>query len=474
MRPARLLRTATFRLALAYAGLFAASVAVLFLIIYWTMSAYGRAQLRGAILAEVAELKDEAVDDEPQQLRRAIEARLQDGRRPSYYLLQDPSGQRLAGNVPPLSPSPGWRRLPFADTGAEKVAEDTEEDSRLLGFATLTAGGDYLFVGEDTHDLDELQELIIRAFGWAGAVTIVLALGGGLIMSWAFLHRVEAINETTRAIIDGDLDGRVPIGSGGDEFDRLALNINSMLDRLRALMEGLRQVSDDIAHDLRTPLSRLRQKLEGARFRSRSVADYETAVDEAIAETDVILTTFAALLRIAQIEAGSRRAGFADVDLSAVFDAVAEAYAPVAEDHGQVIAALIAPGLSVRGDRQLLTQMLANLVENAIHHTPAGTRIELRLRDGPEGPLGLVADDGPGIPADAREQVFKRFFRLERSRTMPGSGLGLSLVAAVADLHRVKVELRDHGPGLKVSLVFARREEIGIRAPQRAPFGSAF
>ncbi len=455
MRPARLLRTATFRLALAYAGLFAASVAILFLIIYWTMSAYGMAQLRTSILTEVTGLKEEAAGGEPQQLRRAIEVRLRDGRRPSFYLLQDPDGRPLAGNLPALSPSPGWRKLPFPEADGEKVAD---EDSRLLGFATLTASGDYLFVGENTHDLVELQELIVGAFVWAGAVTVVFALGGGLIMSWAFLHRVEAINETTRAIIEGNLDGRVPVGTGGDEFDRLALNINSMLDRLRALMEGLRQVSDDIAHDLRTPLSRLRQKLEGARLRSRSVADYEAAVDEAITETDAILTTFAALLRIAQIEAGSRRAGFADIDLSAVFEAVAEAYAPVAEDRGQSIAIEIAPGLSARGDRQLLTQMLANLVENAINHAPAGAQIELQLRNGVEGPVAVVADDGPGIPADARDLVFKRFFRLEHSRTTPGSGLGLALVAAVANLHRLKIELRDNAPGLKVCLRFGAGE----------------
>jgi signal transduction histidine kinase len=395
VRPARLLRTATFRLAVVYAGLFGASVAVLFTIIYWTMTGYVTSQLRTAIRADVTTLIDEAQSEEPEHLLRAVEQLLQPAdRRQSYYLLQDAKGSRLAGNLPVSSPLPGWRELPVPE--ADK--EEDSEDRRLLGFGTLTAGGEYLFVGQDTHDLEELRELIVRAFGWAGAVTVVLALGGGLVMSWAFLRRVEAINATTHDIIEGNLAERVPIGASGDEFDRLARNINSMLDRLQALMEGLRQVSNDIAHDLRTPLARLRQKLEGARLRSRSVVEYETAVDEAIAEADAILTTFAALLRIAQIEAGSRRAGFAEVDLSAVFDAVAEAYGPVAEDRGQVLAMRITPGLSVRGDRQLLTQMLANLVENAIHHTPPATRIELGLESGTQGPLGVVADDGPGIP----------------------------------------------------------------------------
>lgn len=452
VRPARLLRTATFRFALAYAGLFGGSVAVLFLIIYWTINGYVTSQLRTTIYAEATALIEEARDNDLKHVQLAIEQLLQGADRTgSYYLLQDAGDRRLAGNLPVARPLLGWQLLPVPDTAAD---EDNENDP-VLGFGTLIGGGVYLFVGQDTHDVTELRELVIRAFGWAGAVTIVLALGGGLVMSWGFSRRIEAINATAQAIIEGDLDGRVPVSARSDEFDRLARNINNMLHRLQTLMAGLRQVSDDIAHDLRTPLSRLRQKLEGARLRSRSIAQYESAVDEAIAEADAILVTFAALLRIAQIEAGSRRAGFTDVDLSAVFDAVAEAYGPVAEDRGQVLASRITPGICVRGDRQLLTQMLANLVENAIHHTPAGTHIELELGTGVDGPRAIVADNGPGVPAEAHDKVFRRFFRLEHSRTTSGSGLGLSLVAAVADLHGIRVELGDNGPGLKVQLTFA-------------------
>jgi signal transduction histidine kinase len=460
VRPSRLLRTATFRLALAYAGLFGASVAVLFSIIYWTMNGYATSQFRAAVRTETESLIDEAGGPWRDNLRRAVERRLREGgQKGSFYLLQDARGRWLAGNLPATSRLlPGWRELAVPDveeaTDGESVFEDRGQHDRLLGFATITRGGDYLFVGKDAHDLTELRELIVRTFGWAGAVTVVLAVGGGVVMSWAFLHRVEAINATTRAIIEGDLGGRVPVRASDDEFDRLARNINSMLDRVQGLMERVHQVSNDIAHDLRTPLARLRQKLEGARLRSGSVAEYDTAVDEAIVEADGILATFAALLRIAQIEAGSRRAGFADVDLSAAFAAVAEAFAPVAEDGGQLFTARIAPDVCVRGDRQLLTQMLVNLVENALRHTPPGAHIELALRATDEGPVGIIADTGPGIPAEAREKVFRRFFRLEQSRTSPGSGLGLSLVAAVADLHGIRIELGDNRPGLKVTLTF--------------------
>ena len=204
-----------------------------------------------------------------------------------------------------------------------------------------------------------------------------------------------------------------------------------------------------------TGMSHLRQRLEGVRLKARRIEEDETAVDQAITDTDAILRTFAALLRIAQIEAGTRKAAFSSVDLSRIFQSIADAYGAVAEDQGQTLAVAIEPGLRTWGDRELLTQMLANLVENAIRHTPEGTRITLVLEHGTTGPVGIVADNGPGIPADAREMVFRRFFRLERSRSTIGSGFGLSLVAAVADIHGIAIKLADNDPGLKVLLDFA-------------------
>jgi len=241
-------------------------------------------------------------------------------------------------------------------------------------------------------------------------------------------------------------------------------NLNEMLDRIQLLMDGLRQVSNDIAHDLRTPLTRLRQKLDMARTKATTVADYEVAVEKAIAETDEILDTFGALLRIAEIEAGTRRAAFAAIDLSNVLQTIVETYTAVAEDQQHVLLSHIADGLTVKGDRQLLTQMIANVVENALRHTPAGTRIEIELTGPPAAPVCTISDDGQGIPESERRKVLQRFYRLDSSRATPGSGLGLSLVAAVAELHRITVEIDDNEPGLRLIFRFPNAEFLGNRA----------
>lgn len=451
----RVLRTATFRLALLYAVLFGVSAVVLFATVYWSMTGYATQQIRVAVEVEVASLVDNARNKGIEHLAQIIEERLSGPeRRSSYYLLLDATGQQIAGNIPTVAPTAGWREFGAAESdGGDEGKED--EDHTILGFGLPLPQGGFLLVGHDTEPLRELRELIIRAFAWAGGVTVGLALFGGATLSLGFLRRIEAFNRTSGRIIEGDLTERVPMRGSDDEFDRLARNINRMLDRIQELMEGLRQVSSDIAHDLRTPLAHLRQGIETARRQARSVAEYEEAFDQAITETDGILATFGALLRIAQIEAGTRRAGFATVDLSAVFDTIVETYTAVAEDHGQTLSGRIAPGVTIRGDRELLTQLLANLVDNAIRHTPAGTMIEVSLDVEQYHPAGVVADTGPGVPADAREKVFRRFYRLDRSRTTTGSGLGLSLVAAVAELHGIAITLADNAPGLRVALDFA-------------------
>lgn len=456
MRRIRLLRSTSFRLAALYAGLFGASVLILIGVTYWIVSDALREQLTAAIDGEIATLTEYYRADGPDRAAEAIRRRLASRlRSTTVYLLQDARGNKLAGNLPATKPVIGWVELP-AEAGGDE-GDGTERDGhRLVGRGLTLPDGGFLLVGEDAFHLVETQEAILRAFGWGLGVTIVLAVIGGAVLSAGFLRRIDAINRTARAIIDGKLDDRVPARGTNDELDQLALNFNEMLDRMQALMESLRQVSSDIAHDLRTPLSRLRQRLEGARASARTVEAYEAAVDQAIAETDSILSTFAALLRIAQIEAGTRRTAFAIVDLTEVFQRVADAYAAVAEDHGQTLKASIASGLMIRGDRELLVQMLANLIENAIRHTSRGTIIALDLEVRADGIVGSVSDDGPGIPAEARAKVFQRFYRLEASRTAPGSGLGLALVAAVAELHRIRIELEDNQPGLRVALHFPK------------------
>jgi signal transduction histidine kinase len=252
----------------------------------------------------------------------------------------------------------------------------------------------------------------------------------------------------------GQLDSRVPVRKNGDELDRLAANLNAMLDRIQSLMESLKQVSSDIAHDLRTPLARLRQRLETASATAQTVEEFRASTDAAIAETEGLLETFSALLRIAQIESGSRRAGFATVDLSEIFLFVATTFTPVAEDQEHRLVSDIEPGATISGDRELLLQLATNLVENAIRHTPRGATIEVKVRRNAEEVVAIVSDDGPGIPVEERAKVFRRFYRLEASRTTPGSGLGLALVAAVAELHDGSTSLLDHRPGLTVEVRF--------------------
>ncbi|MBY0508863.1 MAG: HAMP domain-containing histidine kinase [Rhodospirillaceae bacterium] len=457
----RLFRTTGFRLAALYAGLFGVSVLVLFGVIYWIVSGALRQQLASNVEDEVAALVEDYRSGGIAHAVDTIERRIESGpHRTTFYVLLDPVGRKIAGNLPNPAARDGWQTLP-APPGrggdSDGVPEDDEEH-QLLAFGTTLSDRSFLIVGEDVYRMVEVQEAIVRAFGWAVAVTVLLGVLGGAILSFGFLRRVDAINRTMRTIIDGRLSDRVPTRGADDELDRLALNLNEMLDRVQVLMESLRQVSSDIAHDLRTPLSRLRQKLEGARLDARCIEDYEAAVDEAIADTDALLKTFAALLRIAQIEAGTRRAAFTIVDISSVFQSIVETYGAVAEESKRTFAAFIEPGIHVRGDRELLTQMLANLVENAIRHTPEGTHIELALKRKSAGSIGTVTDNGPGIPAQAQKKVFQRFFRMERSRSTAGSGLGLSLVAAVADIHGITIALADNEPGLKVMLDFAPKK----------------
>jgi signal transduction histidine kinase len=452
VHPSRLLRAAPFRLALIYAGLFSLSVLALGAISYFATTQVLENQLRTTVTAELQALRGDLERQGPAELVRTVAARVADpAARAFAYLLQDSAGRRLAGDLPPTATDETWRLLV-----PEHDDPEDEEDDRdwFLGRGVVLPDGRFLLVAHDAEQLHELEELLLRSFGWTLAVAVPLALGGGAFMSLITLRRIEAINRVSDEIRRGDLSHRVPHAGTGDEFDRLAANINAMLDAIEHLTEGLRQVSTDIAHDLRTPLSRLRQALETARVKAQDPADLAAAVDNAIVQTDAILDTFGALLRIAQIEAGTRRAGFAGVDLSDLFRSLVEVYEPVAEDASHCLEAQIEDCLSFRGDRELLTQMVANLIENAIRHTPRGTRIEVILQRQDTRALAIVADDGPGIPKPSRERVFGRFFRLEASRSTPGSGLGLSLVAAVASLHGVQIELADNVPGLRVTLHF--------------------
>ncbi len=472
-----LFRTTSLRLALLYAGLFGISALVLFAVIYWAADNSLAGQIDASLDAERAALEAQAGSRDAAAVAAAVAERLRAGDR-FRYLVVDASGSVAAGNLPDgTKPRAGYHDVEFPAPAAAGNSDSDGEPRVFRALGQSLSGGGFLVVAQDAHELDELRELIIRSFAWGAGATLLLALLGGGAMSAGVLRRVEAINRASERIISGDPARRLPTRSrpgGGDEFDRLAANLNVMLDRIERLVEGLRQVSTDIAHDLRTPLGRLRRTLEAAReaVPGELGPEHGAIIDRAIAEADALQATFSALLRIAQIEAGAARRGFATVDLSAVLEAVLEVYGPAAEEKQQVLAGRIPPGIEVAGDRALLTQMVANLVENAIRHAPAGTRMALALEPssapGSCGPQVTVQDNGPGIPPHERANVFRRFYRLDTSRGSPGNGLGLALVAAVADLHGVGIRIEDNDPcGLSVTLAFPPVPDTEGRAIER-------
>lgn len=450
MRLRSLLRTYSFQTTFRYAALFGVAMAILFAVIYWLTTSYMTAELEEQVTADMSPLVDQYKDGGSESIAATIRRRTQSSEfSKSFYLLQDSSHRKAAGNLPTMEPTTGWRQLPIPlELGGE---DDTD---RFLAEGRLLPDGSFLLVGQDMDQFYDVQEWIAEVAGWGVVAAFCLAVMGGLATSASILRRIQAIANASGEIVQGNLGRRMTLRGTGDEFDQLSSNLNEMLDRIQMLMEGLRQMSNDIAHDLRTPLTRLRQHLEGAQTKAATAAEYGAIVGKAIKETDDILQTFGALMRIAQIEAGTRRSAFTDVDLSGVLYTIVEAYAAVAEDERHALTNRISQGIMVRGDRQLLTQMMANLVENALRHTPAGTRVEIALDGDPASPVCMVADNGPGIPEEERDKVFRRFYRMDRSRSTAGSGLGLSLVAAIADLHRIVVEVDDQKPGLKVVLKF--------------------
>ena len=441
-------RTAAFRLALLQALLFAIFAAALLGVVWRGVNAYAEAQLRDTVRAEMAGLQQAATDAtliRQLQLRMAL---MPLG--PHYYLLTDGGGRRLLGNLAYRPTTPGWHVVPL--TGA--LGADHSDADRVHLFAQRLADGRWLIVGSDNRSVIGLGEVLGGGFLDVGGVAVLLVLVSGGLASRRYLKRIDALGEQAERILEGERGVVIGERGRGDEFDRLAGRLNRLLARMQVLMEGMRQVSNDIAHDLRTPLARLRQHLESGLIEAPASSPLRRTVEQATIEVDRLLATFRAMLRIASVEARQRRAGFEAVELSQLFADIAETYRPVAEDRGQQLRAAIVAGHVVHGDRALLTQMLANLVENALHHTPRGTRVELGLASTAQGLTGHVEDNGPGIPAEARTRVLSRFVRLDSSRSTPGDGLGLALVSAVADLHGIRLALGDAQPGLRVELRF--------------------
>lgn len=434
---------------MAYAGFFAASVAILFAGLYWSVTDELHDALEAEIAADVDALTRTYETDGTTALEGLVRQRAADaaGRGGIYGI--DPPGLANQLELPPFT---GWRTVVLDDL---EGAADIGDRGLLYGF---TLGDRHLIVGRGLDRVEETTELLVDALTVSLSLTVVLALAGGLLFSRSAVRRIAVIGRTTEAIVAGDIARRIPVDGRNDELTGLSRNINHMLDRIEALMAGLRQVSDDIAHDLRTPLGRLRQKLERAHREETTVDGCKAALAAALEEADALLETFGALLRIAQIEAGARKARFATVDLSALAGTIAEAYGDVADATGHRFATNIAPDIAIEGDKDLLAQALANLLDNAVTHTPPGAQISLDLHGDADATSLTVADGGPGIPAAERERALTRFYRLEQSRTTPGNGLGLAMVKAIADLHGAALVLEDNRPGLSVVLLFPNAE----------------
>jgi signal transduction histidine kinase len=432
-------RSTSLRLAALYTAVFALSVVVLGMITLFTTRHALAEQFDTRIKAESAALAQEY---RTEGLVGVVQAVRERDRTPGSldYGLRGPAGAALAGRLATAHAPTGW-----------SIVRETPKGDPIRVLAVALPDGYVLLVGDDEARIEVLDGAVLRGFGWAFAGVVILGVLGGFALSRDVHRRLAAISSTAEAIIDGDLGRRVPVRGSEDDLDRLALTVNRMLDRIAALMESLKQVSSDIAHDMRTPLTRLRNRLEAGLAEPE---DQRLTMEGALTDLDSILETFAAILRIAQIEGGARRAAFRASDLSAIARTVVEAFAPSAEEARQTLTLSVPGPIPVDGDPELLIQMLVNLVENALRHAGPSARIEVVTAHREGAPILSVTDNGPGVPAEERERLFDRFYRLERSRSTPGSGLGLALVAAVAKLHGAKVRMSDAGPGLDVTVEF--------------------
>jgi signal transduction histidine kinase len=470
----KLLRTTAFQLTLVYLVVFALFAAFLLGYFAFNTRRLINEQITAIVNDELQLLEAQYNQAGIRRLVGIVEVR---SRRPgsSLYLVTTPIGEGLAGNVGSLEPgvleSEGW-----VETAYRRLEEpETAEHTALVRVARLP-GGIRILVGRDLEERERMFRIIALAGRWSLAIVMVLGVIGGVFVSRRVLRRVDAMTGTAQTIMAGDLSGRLPVIGSGDEFDRLALNLNGMLARIESLMRGLKEVTDNIAHDLKTPLTRLQNRCEAALRSARSEAEFRRALEETIEESEGLIRTFDALLMIARAESGEVRDGMSEFDAAEVARDVTELYEPLAEDKGLTLKVDATRHAAVKGNRELVSQALANLVDNAIKYAappekacPGGDNGErggIRVTADAESDqiVLTVSDHGPGIPTADRSRVVDRFVRLEQSRSMPGSGLGLSLVSAVARLHGGELKLEDNAPGLRARITLPRASV----PPQRA------
>ena len=431
--------------------LFAVSALALVLFLWWATAGLLDRQVTAAMRADAQGLSEQWAAGGSSALRSTIEDRLAvNVDDDAIYLLADPALRPLAGNLAT------W---PTAVTETDVVYELMVSRAGISSMARVQRfdlpDGSHLLIGRDVETRTPLRALLTSALLWSGVLLLVLGIVGGMVMQRLFRRMIASVTATAAAIALGDLSRRVRATGRGDEFDRLAETINDMLDRIGRLMDGVRAVSNSIAHDLRTPIARARARLEDAGSHAATPDELRAAIGRAVADLDGVTAIFDALLRIAEIEAGTRRAAFADLDLTALLDGLAELYTAPAEERGLTLHYTPAGSLPVHGDRDLIGQAVVNLLDNALKFSPPGGTVHLSGVAGPASTSVTVQDSGPGIPAADRARATERFFRGEQARQTPGSGLGLALVDAVATLHGGTLTLQDAEPGLRATLTLA-------------------
>jgi signal transduction histidine kinase len=476
----KLLRSTAFRLSLVYLVTFIIFAFFLLGYVAWNARRVLDDQIVSTIEAEINGVSEQYRIGGIRRLVNIVERRSQEPGA-SLYLVTTPAGERVAGNVEALPPDllsrPSWasaRTCIGEEPGCQyrevqygRVGERDVGDHRAIVRTFTLPGGFRLLVGRDVEERLRIREVIRRAFGWSLLLVAVLGCLGGWFITRRVLKRVDDMTETTRTIMAGDLSGRLSVAGTGDELDRLAQNLNAMLDRIGELMTGLKEVSDNIAHDLKTPLTRLRNKADEALRTATSPEQLRAALEASIEESDNLIRIFNALLMIARLEAGGARDTMIDFDAAEVARGVGELYEAAAEEAGVPVRVAASGEVPVRGSRELVGQALANLIDNALKYGasppgPGGGVREISVearRDGEQAVI-VVADRGPGIPEAERGRVLERFVRLESARSRPGFGLGLSLAAAVARLHGGTLRLEDNAPGLRVVLSLPLRGNL--------------
>ena len=451
----RLLRTTSFRLATIYLALFTASALALGAFVYLSIRHEILADFDERIAEETDALQTAFAQGGRDRLEKILEARGASGGGFSYGL-EGPDGKLLAGDLrAPAGSAGAWMEAREEDGDEPREAEP--EIVRAL--ATRLSDGSILVVGDERRRSDEILRGVLSAFGWAVAATLALGTVSGLWLAAQFLRRIDSMRLTARRLMAGDWSRRIPLSPVDDDLTALARTFNRLFDRIEKLLIANKQVSADIAHDLRKPLASMLRRLEAARDGDASPELVGAAIEAAIAEIEGVLETFNALLRIGQVEAGARLAAFRPLDLAEVAREVVEAFQPAAEEEGKTLLARLDAPLPAPGDKELIVQMIANLLDNAMRHTPPGASIEVSGKRTPGGVSLTVADDGPGVAPDELKAIFQRFYRAEAARASTGTGLGLSLVAAIAELHGLECAASDNRPGLRVTLTTAEQEE---------------